>query len=143
MGLVRRVAHHDPLIACAHVLRANSSGDIGRLLMETNLQLEHALGIAAQIPHAAADAVDGICRDFAAIYLSLGGHLAADDHLAFREHDLNGNTGRWILRKVCVQNGIGDLIAELVRMTGTDGFRRNQSKVLLVHCVSPCFSRNG
>ena len=52
------------------------------------------------------------------------------------EH-LNGNAGSGIMGKMCVQNGICDLIAELVGMTGTDGFRRNQPDVFLVHRDSP------
>ena len=38
-----------------------------------------------------------------------------------------------VLPEVCVQNGVRHLIAELVGMTGTDRFRRDQSDVFLVH----------
>ena len=144
VGFVRSVAHHNALVACANVLLLiNGSCDIGRLLMDTDFQLEFTLGIVAQITHAITDAVDDFCNDLAAVHLCLGSNLAADDHLTLGNEHLNGNAGRGIMGKMCVQNGVCDLIAELVGMTGADGFRRDQSNGFLVHRDSPRFNRSG
>ena len=109
--------------------------------MDADFEFHLVIGVFAEIAHGIADAVDGICDNPAAVHLCLGGDLAADEHLVRRGECLHGNAGVGILPKVSVQNGIGDLVAELVGMTGTDGFCRDQSDVFLVHDnFSPCQS---
>ena len=75
----------------------------------------------------------------AAVYFRLGGNLAANDDFARRGEDLHGDAGVGIQPEMGVQNGVRHLIAELVGMTGTDGFRRDQSGGFLVHEDAPPF----
>ena len=89
--------------------------------------------VFTKIFHGAADAIDHACHDLIAGNRCLGGDLAANDDLARRSEDLHGDAGIGILPEMRVQNGVRHLIAELVGMTGTDGFCRDQSDIFLVH----------
>ena len=97
--------------------------------MEADFQLQQVMRVFTKIFHSVADAVDHACHDPAAVYFRLGGNLAANDNLARRGEDLHGDAGIGILPEMGVQNGVRHLIAEFVGMTGTDGFRRDQSGV--------------
>ena len=116
------------------------SGDVRGLFVETNLQFQKIMGISAKIAHGIADAIDYTRYDPSAVYFRLGSNLAANDDLVRRSEDLHGDAGIGILPEMRVQNGVRHLIAELVGMTGTDGFRRDQSDIFLVHDNSPCQS---
>ena len=110
--------------------------------MDADFQFHLVIGAFAEIAHGIADAVDGIRNNPAAVYLHFGGDLAADEHLARRGEDLYGNAGIGILPEMCVQNGVRNLVAELVGVTGTDRFRRDQPDVLLVHGDSSPFCQS-
>jgi hypothetical protein len=99
--------------------------------------------VFTKIFHGVADAVDYAGHDPAVVYFRLRGNLAANDDLARCSEDLHGDAGIGVLPEMRVQNGVRHLIAELVGMTGADGFRRDQSGVFLVHDDSPVISRNG
>lgn len=101
--------------------------------MEADLQLQQFVRISAEIAHGVADAVDYARHNLVVGNLCLGSNLAANDDLARRSEDLHGDVGIGILPEMRVQNSVRHLIAELVGMTGTDRFRRDQSDVFLVH----------
>ena len=100
------------------------------------------IGAFAEIAHGVADAVNGIRDDSAAVYLRFGRDLSANEHLTRRGEDLYGDAGVGILPEVCVQNGVGNLVAELVGVTGTDRFRRDQPDVFVVHGDSSPFCQS-
>ena len=81
--LIGGVAHHNALIAraddCAQLRFPYGGGDVGRLVVDADLQFQRIMGIFTKIAHGVADAVDGICDDPAAVHLRLGGNLAAND----------------------------------------------------------------
>ena len=136
-GLVGGVAHHDALIACAddcaRLCFPYGIGNVERLVMDADFQFHLIIGAFAEVTHGIADAVDGIRDNPAAIHLRFGGDLAANDHLACRGENLYGDAGVGILPEMGVQNGVRNLVAELVGVAGTDGFRRDQPDVFVVH----------
>ena len=147
--LIGGVAHHNALIArtecftCTQFGFIYGGGDVRGLFMEADLQFQQFVRISAEIAHGVADAVDYARHNLVVGNRCLGGDLAANDDLARCSEDLHGDAGIGVLPEMRVQNGIRHLIAELVGMTGADGFRRNQSDVFLVHDDSPVISRNG
>ena len=134
------IAHNNALIACTEICCTYGGGDVGRLFVNADFQFQWITGILAEVVHGIAGAINGVCNDSAAVHFRLRGDLAADEHLARRGENLYGDSGVGILPEVCVQNGVRHLIAELVGVTGTDGFRRDQPNVFLVHSASPCQS---
>ena len=130
---VGSVAHHNALITRTEFGFPYGGGDVRGLFVETDFQFQKIRGISAEIAHGIADAVDYTRHDPSAVYFRLGSNLAANDDLARRSEDLHGDAGIGILPEMRVQNGVRHLIAELVGMTGADGFCRNQSDIFLVH----------
>ena len=138
------IAHHNTLIAraddCARLRFPYGVGDVGGLVVKTDLQFQQVMRVFTKIFHGVADAVDYAGHDPAVVYFRLRGNLAANDDFSRRSEDLHSDVGIGILPEMCVQNGVRHLIAEFVGMTGADGFRRDQSDIFLVHDNSPCQS---
>ena len=109
-------------------------------MIPSAVKTKQVMRVFTKIFHGVADAIDHTRYDLVVGNLCLGGDLAANDDLARRSEDLHGDAGIGILPEMGVQNGVRHLIAELVGMTGADGFRRNQSGAFLVHDNSPCQS---
>jgi hypothetical protein len=54
--------------------------------------------------------------------VGLRGDFAGDDRHAGGDHGLDGDAGELILRQHRVEDGVGDLVGDLVRMAHADGF---------------------
>lgn len=139
-GLVSGVSEHDTLVTGTQCLEAvvqvQTLGDIGRLLLNGN---EDVAGLVVETLGGVVvtDVLDGVTDDLLVVDLGLGGDLP-------EHHDHTGlgggfasNLGERVLGQAGVEDGIGDLIGNLVGVTLTDGLRLSQ-KLALKTCSWKC-----
>ena len=143
-GLVAGVAEHHALVASALaqlgvatlVLQGliDAHGDVGRLLVDGS---DDAAGVAVEAVLAAviADVPDHIPGDLVDVHIAAGGDLAHDVDQAGAGRGLTGYTAHRVLGQDGVQNGVGNLVADLVGMTFGHGFRGK--KIMSCHICTP------
>ena len=119
IGLAAGVAEHDALVARALVLVAglvHAERDVGGL--GVNMDLHRGLG-PVEAFLLVADLADAVPRDG---LQRLGGdrvgtaHLAGEHHPVGRDQRLAGHAGVGIGRQERIDHGIGDAVADLVRV---------------------------
>ncbi len=128
LGLVAGVAEHHPLVACAGdqqlvVLAADPGlvggvdalGDVGRLLVERD-QDRDVVAVVAVVAVVVADAADRLADDLGDVEVDLGRDLAGDDRHAGVDQRLAGDPALRVLGHDRVEDAVGDLVADLVRM---------------------------
>mmetsp|Transcript_42691 Transcript_42691/g.108390 ORF Transcript_42691/g.108390 Transcript_42691/m.108390 type:complete len:214 (-) Transcript_42691:34-675(-) len=137
LGLVASVAEHDALIAGAdiHVILANvhTTCDVRALLVDAHQHLAslvtQALAVhAGQVVDVGveADLGNNAPDDLVIVDLGLRRDLASDhDHVVLR-HSLASDLALGILCQAGVQDGVRDLVAELVRVALVDRLRGEQ-----------------
>ena len=139
LGLVRRVAEHHPLVARADeverigvaVLRlvrlVDALRDVGRLPVDRDddaagLEVEAVLGARV------ADLGDRLADDRANVDVGLGRDLAGDDDEAGGDQRLAGDAAVGVVGEDRVEDGVRDLIGDLVRMALGDRLRREENE---------------
>ena len=126
VGLARGVAEHHSLVAGAEqvervgvaVLRlvrlVHSLRDVGRLAVDgdddaARLEVEAVLGARV------ADLGDPVADDGAHVDVRVGRDLPRDDHEAGRDQRLAGDAGVRVVGEDRVEDGVRDLVGDLVR----------------------------
>ena len=120
--LAAGVAEHDALVAGALVLVAggiDALGDVGRLGVEQNLDLG---GLPVEAVLLVADVADGLAGKVLDLVEDRVGaaHFAGDDDAIGGGERLAGDARLRQRREVGVDDGVGDPVADLVRMTFGD-----------------------
>jgi len=130
-GLGAGVAKHQALVAGAAGIDAHR--DVGRLLVQGR---DHGAGLVVEAVLGArvADVLDGVAHDRGEIGVGLARDLTGHEGEAGRDHGLAGHTARGILGEQRVQDGVRDLIGDLIRMPFGDGLRREEMTTVLAHC---------
>ena len=82
---------------------------------------EHLVGVEHVVVVHVADFADGLAGDLDEIELGLGGDFAADDDDVGFGVALAGDAAELVLREAGVQHGIGNGVANLVRVAFADG----------------------
>jgi hypothetical protein len=122
--LVAGVPEHHSLIARALLLapaRVDAHGDLGRLLLDGD---DHGAALRVE-PHRAvgvADPLHGAPDDARVIGRRAAGDLAEQDHEAGLHRRLQRHPAHLVLRQALVEHGVGDLVADLVRVPLSDRF---------------------
>ena len=124
--LVARVAEHQALIAGALLLvealaLGHALRDVGRLRLDRR---EHGAGVAveAHLRARVADVAESSrARSSAKSIVALGRDLTGDDDEARLARASRTRRGSRVLRQTCVEDGVGDRVADLVGMTFGDG----------------------
>ncbi len=129
-------AEHHPLVAGAQLerrggivadleRRVDTLRDIGRLLLDRD---ERAAGevVEAVVGTRVADVPDRFADDRLEVHVGLGRDLAEDHDQAGGRHGLARDASLGVFADDRVEDGIGDLIAHLVRVTLGHGFGREQ-----------------
>ena len=123
-GLVGGIAEHDTLVTGAEVLEAvvemETLGDIGGLLLDGDEQVE-GLVVEALGRVIVADVLDGLADDLLVVELGLGGDLTKDHDHAGLGGGLASDLGEGVLGQAGIEDGIGNLIGDLVGVALTDG----------------------
>ena len=127
LGFVRRVPEHHPLVAGAdpvdriavavlHLERlVDALGDIRRLLIEGD---DHAagLGVEAVLGTRVADVTDGLAHEPRDVDVRRGRDLARHDDETCRDQRLAGDATVRVVGKDRVENGVRELVGNLVRV---------------------------
>src|SRR5579862_2003459 len=133
--LVDGVAEHHPLVASAltveRVLVAalllvrvvDALRDVGRLLVDRDDDAA-CVGVEAELRARISDLGDLAADEPRDVDVDLGRDLAGYDDEAGRDQRLAGDAAVRVLGKDCVENGVGDLVGDLVRMTLGDRLGR-------------------
>ena len=103
----------------------NALRNIGRLLMHRH-QNPAALRIEAEIRIVIADFGDGLTNNALNVNDGLAGDFARNDHEARGHQGLAGNAGVSVLRKHRVEDGVGNLVADLIGMSLRHAFGSKQ-----------------
>ena len=139
VGLDRRVAEHEALVAGALLFRClavDALGDVLRLLAEA---VQHGARVAVEtlVRVVVTDLEDGLTHDVLDLDHGVRRDLAGDDHHAGLRHRLAGDAAARLLRQDRVEDRVRDLIGHLVRMPFRHGLRREQ--IRLAHGYLPTF----
>src|SRR6185369_15927083 len=106
--------------AFIHALR-----DVRRLLVVSD-QHGATLVVDAVFGVVVADTLDGFARNLNIIHVRVRGDLAGEHHQTGVAQGFSGDAGFGILGQDGVQDGIGNLIGDLVRVAFGNGFRGKQ-----------------
>ena len=123
--LVAGVAEHQALVAGTGVEMVvaglvDALGDVVGLLVVADHD-GTALVVDAVVGVVVADALDGVARDLDVVDVRVGRDLAGQHHEAGVAQRLGGDARARILREDRVQDGVGDLVRDLVGMAFRDG----------------------
>jgi hypothetical protein len=123
-GLIGGITEHDTLVTSTELLKSllvvKTLGDIGRLLLNGN---ENVAGLVVEALSGVivTDVLDGTTDDLLVVKLGLGGDLTEDhDHTGLGS-GLTSDLGEGVIGQAGIEDGIGDLISDLVRVSLTDG----------------------
>jgi len=95
------------------------------------------VGVETQVGVRVADAPDSLAHHIGDFYIGFSGDFASDQHKTCRHEAFAGDTGVGICLVNLVQHRIGDLIADLVRMSFGNGFGSEEiGHMLLIPFVS-------
>ena len=140
-GLVHGVAEHHALVAGTLLvvflafgsLGINALGNVRGLLVHRD---EHgaALVVELQFRIHVTDILDGVAGDFLEVNNGLGSNFAGNNDEARVHERFTSDAALRVLCEAGVEDGIGNLVGDLVRMSLGDGFR---SKKIMCHYVAP------
>ena len=116
-GLVGGVAEHHALVAGAAGVHA--LGDVAGLLVDGGDD-GAGVGVEAVEGVVVADGGDDAAHQALEIDVGLGGDFAGDDHQAGGGQGFGGDAAVGVLLQAGVQNGVGDLVGNLVGMAFGD-----------------------
>ena len=116
-GLVGGVAEHHALVAGA--AGVNALGDVAGLLVDGGDD-GAGVGVEAVERVVVADGGDHAAHQALEIDVGLGGDFAGDDHEAGGGQGFGGDAAVGVLLQAGVENGVGDLVGNLVGMAFGD-----------------------
>lgn len=124
LGLIGGIAKHDTLITSSELLKSllvvETLGDIGRLLLNGD---QHVAGLVvkALLGVVVANVLDGVSHNLLVVQSGLGSDLTEDHDHTGLGGGLAGNLGEGVLLEAGVQNGVRDLVTDLIGVSLTDG----------------------
>ena len=144
LGLIRGISKHDTLVTGTniHVILSdvNSAGDIGRLLVNAHEDLavvtRETLGLDRREiidKGTESDLTHLVTDNFLVVEVGGGGDLAKDHNHVVFGGGLAGDLGHGVGGEAGVEDGIGDLIAELIGMSFVDGLGREEERACFNH----------
>src|SRR5579862_3990753 len=123
LRLVAGEAEHHALVARALLVarrRRYALADVRRLALDRGDD-RAAVAVEAALGRGVADVADHVLRDLAELGLGLAGDLAGDHDEPGLDERLARDTTVGIARQQRVQDGVGDLVADLVRVALVHG----------------------
>lgn len=122
-GLISGIAEHDALVTGTELLESlivvKTLGDIGGLLLNGNKQVA-SLVVKALLGVIVADVLDGIPDHLLVVDVSSGRDLAKDHDHASLGSGLAGDLGQRVLSQAGIEDGIRNLVGNLVGVTLTN-----------------------
>ena len=138
LGLRGRVAEHHSLVAGTFAVESvvgvpdpgldalvDALGDVGRLLVEGD-QHGDRVAVVSDLAVVVTDLADRLADQFGHVDLGVGRELAGDHRHAGVDQGLAGDPRVRILLETGVEDGVRDLVGDLVRMAFGDRFGGEQ-----------------
>jgi len=134
-GFVGGISKHDTLITGTELLESllvvQTLGNIWRLLFNGNqnvagLVVETLLGVIVS------NVLDGVANDLLVVESGFGGDFAKDHDHTSLGRSLTSDFGQRVVLEACVEDGITDLVGDLVGMTLTDRLGGEEESARLV-----------
>ena len=124
-GLIAGIAEHHALVTGTAHLVVGAQCDIGALAVDVG---DNGTGVSikAVLCTGVTDLRDDLADDLLEIDIAAGGNLAHDVDQTGGSAGLAGHAGIGVVGQDLVQDRIGDLVADLVRMSLGDGLRSKQ-----------------
>ncbi len=130
LGFVASVTEHHTLVACTLLvvflaiggLGVNALGDVRRLLVHSD-EDGAALVVKSEFRVHVADALDGLACDLLEVDDCLGGDFTGNDDETGVHEGFACDAAVRILREAGVEDGVGNLVGDLVRVALGNGFR--------------------
>jgi hypothetical protein len=123
-GLVGCVAEHDTLITSSVVFEVSvvkTLGNVRRLLLNCDKDVA-GLVVKALLARVVSNVLDSITNDLLVVNLGLCGNLTKDHDHARLGCSFAGNFGVGVLSEAGIEDGIRDLVTDLVRVAFSDRF---------------------
>jgi len=122
-GLIASKAEHEALVAGTTGIDAH--GDVGRLTLDG---ADHSAGVGVKTVFGVviADLANRFASDFVVIDVRAGGNLARDDDQTGGDQRFASYAPPGILAHDFIENGVGDLVSDLVGMTFSNGLGSEQ-----------------
>lgn len=145
-GLIGGITEHDTLVTGTELLKSlvvvKTLGDIWGLLLNgdedvASLVVKSLGGIIIS------DVLDGTADNLLVIELGLGGNLTKNHHHTGLGSGLASNLGERVLSQAGIENGIGDLISDLIWVSLTDRLGLEKELVYLVLERAICLPGTG
>ena len=133
-GLVAGITEHHALVAGTADLIVGAEGDVGALAVDVGDD-GTGIGVESELCAGVADVSHDLADDLLEIDVAVGGNLAHDVDEAGGCAGLAGHAGIGVVSQNLVEDGVGDLVADLVGMALGDGLRSKQT--VLCHFVPP------
>ena len=132
--LLARVAEHQTLVAGPVTVDAH--GDVARLAVQAQKDAAR-VGIKTDVVARVADVADDRPGDADMVDLCPARDLAGQHDQVRRAERLAGDTGLRVLLQERVEDAVGDLVGNLVRVAHAHGFARKQHLRTLRHARLP------
>ncbi len=131
--LVRGIAEHHALVAGATGI--NSLGNVARLFVDAR---DHRAGVGIESVERIVVANRGhhSAHQALEIYIGLGGDFTCDHHQSGGGQGFSCHTAVGILIEACIEDGIGHLVGNLVRMAFGNRLRGKQKSIAQLHTPS-------
>jgi hypothetical protein len=130
-GLVGGVSEHETLVTSTEGLKSllvvKTLGNIGGLLLNGNEKVA-SLVVEALVGRVVADVLDSVSYDLLVVQSGLGGDLAEDHDHSGLGGSLASNLGQRVLGKAGIENGIRDLVSDLIGVALADGLGLSTSQ---------------
>jgi hypothetical protein len=125
-GLVASIPKHHSLVAGAAGVYAH--GDVAGLLVDAG---DDGAGVAVEAVEGVvvADGLDGATDYLLEVDVGLGGDFSGDDYQAGGGEGFTGDTAIGVFGEAGVEDGIGNLVGDLIGMAFGYGFRGKQVTV--------------
>jgi hypothetical protein len=130
VGLAAGVAEHQALVAGAP--RVHSLGDVGRLLVDGR---DHGAGLVVEavLGPGVAHPLDGLANDPGQVGVGLGRDLPGDEREPGGHQRLAGHPAVGVFGQQDVEDGVGNLVRDLVGVPLGDGLRGEEVLSVLCH----------
>ena len=99
----------------------DAHGDVRRLLAD-GIQYGAGFPVKTYLRAVIANVADGMAHDFFKVHPGAGSDFTGNDDHAGLDHGLNGNARLRVLLKNGVEDGVRDLVSDLVRVSFGDRF---------------------
>lgn len=134
-GLVSGITEHDTLVTSTELLESllvvETLGNVRGLLLNGDEQVA-GLVVKTLLGVIVTDVLDGITDDLLVVELGLSGDLTEDHDHTGLGGSLTSNLGEGVLAKAGIEDGVGNLISDLVGVTLTNGLGGEEERTLVV-----------